>query len=279
MRNSITPQVVVLAAVLSLVPAIGTTGSKMDGTYIHPMGMMTLDLKPAGKATLMLMGESYSCSYKVSGGKLLLDCTPKGEKLDFVINGDGSLTGPGFVGSLKKSEAIAPTTSAESPEGGEKAAQTSDVERAEVERQAQEAVMAEVKKHWLKGPEGWITARNTGSSFAPIEFLRQFRTVTVAGVREYDLSESDRLNGLEWAGEVSFKAAPCREAGEPGILLDGLVGANRMRQRGRWSQWVEFQPESVRVQKVQGSWQVQQDTWLLRGRIPGAEDFAKAGVK
>jgi hypothetical protein len=147
-----------------------------------------------------------------------------------------------------------------------------------MEREAQDAALAEVKKHWSKGTEGWITARNTGSSFAAIEFLRQVREITVEGVREYDLSESDRLNGFEWAGEVSFKQTPCREAGEPGVLLDGLVGVNTFRQRGRWSQWVEFQPEAVHVQKVKGQWQVHQDTWLLRGRVPGAQDFAKAGV-
>lgn len=148
-----------------------------------------------------------------------------------------------------------------------------------LEREAQNAALAEVMKHWSKAPEGWITARNTGTSFASMEFLRQVREITAEGVREYDLSESDRLNGFEWAGEVSFKQTPCREVGEPGILLDGVVGAGVFRQRGRWSQWVEFQPESVHVQKVKGQWQIHQDTWLLRGRVPSAQDFAKAGVK
>ncbi len=154
------------------------------------------------------------------------------------------------------------------------AAQVSGMERA-----AQEAALAEVMKHWVKAPEGWITARNTGSSFAPIEFLRQVREITVEGVREYDLSDSDRLNGFEWAGEVSFKQTPCREAGDQGIVLDGMAGISVFRQRGRWSQWIEFQPEAVKVQKVKGKWEIHQDTWLLRGRPPGPQDFAKAGVK
>jgi len=148
-----------------------------------------------------------------------------------------------------------------------------------MEREAQDAVMSEVMKRWTKGPDGWITARNIGTSFAPVEFLRQFREIAVDGVRLYDLSDSDRLNGFEWAGEVRFKQAPCREAGEPGLLLDGLVGLNMVRQRGRWSQWVEFEPEAVRVQKVKGRWQINEDTWMLRGRVPNAQDFAKAGVK
>jgi len=144
---------------------------------------------------------------------------------------------------------------------------------------AQDAALAEVKKHWAKTPEGWITARTTGSSFAPDHFLRQFRELTVENVRTADLTESDRMNGLEWAGQVSFKQALCREAGDPGIMLDGVVGGSIYRQRGRWTQWVDFQPDPVQVQKAKGSWQINPDTWLLRGTMPGAEDFTKAGVK
>ena len=148
-----------------------------------------------------------------------------------------------------------------------------------MERAAQDAALAEVKKHWIKGSEGWITARNTGSSYAPVRFVRQLRELTVEGVRSADLTESDRMNGFEWAGEVSFKQAPCREAGDQGVLLDGLANVTAFRQRGRWSQWVDFQPEAVQMQKVKGNWQAQQDTWLLRGTLPGAEDFSNAGVK
>jgi len=162
----------------------------------------------------------------------------------------------------------------DSTDAGGAAAQVSGMER-----EAQDAALAEVTKHWSKGPEGWITARNTGSSFAPIEFLRQVREITVEGVRAADLSEADKMNGLEWAGEVSFKQSPCREAGDQGILLDGLANVTVFRQRGRWTQWVDFQPERVQIQKAKGNWQVPQDTWLLRGSIPGADDFANAGVK
>jgi hypothetical protein len=163
--------------------------------------------------------------------------------------------------------------------GKSDSADTGGAEVSGMERAAQEAALAEVMKHWMKAPDGWITARDTGSSFAPIRFLRQVREITVEGVRAYELSDSDRLNGFEWAGEVSFKQTPCREAGEPGILLDGLVGININRQRGRWSQWVEFQPEPVKIQKVKGKWQIHQDTWLLRGKAPVPQDFADAAVK
>jgi hypothetical protein len=148
-----------------------------------------------------------------------------------------------------------------------------------MEKAAQDAALAEVKKHWTKQSDGWITARNTGSSFAPVRFLRQCRELTVEGVRMDDLTESDRMNGLEWAGEVRFKETPCREAGDQGVVLDGMANISVFRQRGRWSQWIDFQPEALRLQKAKGQWQIPPDTWLLRGNVPGAEDFANAGVK
>jgi hypothetical protein len=152
--------------------------------------------------------------------------------------------------------------------------QTSGLEKA-----AQENALAEIKKHWIKQPEGWITARDSGTSFAPIRFLRQCRELSVEGVRSDDLSEADRMNGFEWTGEVKFKETPCREAGEQGVLLDGMAGITIFRQRGRWTQWVDFTPEPLKLQRVKGQWQIPQDTWLLRGKLPGAEDFATAGVK
>src|SRR5882724_11982758 len=123
------------------------------------------------------------------------------------------------------------------------------------EREAQDTAMAEIAKHWAKAPDGWIMARNDGSSFASIRYLREFRELTVESVQANELSEADRLNGFEWAGEVSFKKAPCREAGEPGVMLDGMGSVTMMRRRGAWSQWIDHQPEALRVQKVKGQWQ------------------------
>ena len=45
----------------------------------------------------------------------------------------------------------------------------------DMEPGAQDAAVAEVKKHWIKTAEGWITARTSGTSFAPDHFLRQLR--------------------------------------------------------------------------------------------------------
>jgi hypothetical protein len=86
-----------------MIPISACTGSNMDGTYTSNMGNVVLDLKSGGNATFTLMGESMPCKYNVKGEKLLLDCTPKGEKVDFVIHGDGSISGPAFIGSMRKS--------------------------------------------------------------------------------------------------------------------------------------------------------------------------------
>jgi hypothetical protein len=79
---------------------------------------------------------------------------------------------------------------------GNAAGQASGIDRA-----AQDAALTEVKKHWAKTPEGWITARTSGSPFAPDHFLRQLRELTVEGVHTADLTESDRMNGfVGWRG-------------------------------------------------------------------------------
>jgi hypothetical protein len=147
-----------------------------------------------------------------------------------------------------------------------------------IEREAQNAALAELGKHWTKGPDGWTTAITSGVSVAPDHYLRQFRELTVHDVEPAELSDSDRLNGFEWAGQVTFNESPCREAGDQGLVLDGMVGLGMNRQRGHWSQWVDFQPEALRVQKVKGQWQVNQDTRLLRGQPPQPQDYANAQV-
>lgn len=102
MKTLISPQIVVVAAVIAVVAVIGGCGSKVEGTYSNG-SMVTLDLKSGGKAMFTMMGETIPCTYKVKDNKVQLDCTPKGEKVDFMIHDDGSLTGPGFIGNMKKS--------------------------------------------------------------------------------------------------------------------------------------------------------------------------------
>jgi hypothetical protein len=147
-----------------------------------------------------------------------------------------------------------------------------------VQLDAQNAVMAEINRHFVKSADGYITARTSGSPYAPDHYIRQIHEITPSGVQAYDLSDSDKMNGIEWAGEVDFKATPVREAGDSGIALEGIANTDVDRPRGRWSQWVDFQPDPVHVQKEKGQWMVTSDTWLLRGTMPTAQDFTKAGI-
>jgi hypothetical protein len=103
MKKRTAPTIMMLAS-LALLPTGAYSGSTMEGTYTSNMGNVVLDLKSGGKAMLTLMGESMPCKYNVKDEKLVLDCTPQGEKVDFVIHGDGSISGPGFIGSVKKSK-------------------------------------------------------------------------------------------------------------------------------------------------------------------------------
>ena len=104
MRNVIIPRIVLILALGLVSFVIGGCGSKMEGTYTNTGGMVTLDLKSGGKATFTMMGETVSCNYKAKGDKINLDCSPKGEKVDFTVHDDGTLTGPGFIGAMKKSK-------------------------------------------------------------------------------------------------------------------------------------------------------------------------------
>lgn len=158
------------------------------------------------------------------------------------------------------------------------AAQHSGPNDSPIEAEARAAALAEVKRHWVQAPEGWTTARVSGSPYAPDHYVRQIRKIEVASVESNDLGESDRMNGFEWAGEVHFASAPVREAGDPGIVLEGMADVNVNRPRGRWSQWVDYTPGSLHIQKVKGKWQIRPDTWMLSGNLPTTQDYANAGV-
>jgi hypothetical protein len=77
-------------------------GAGVTGTYTNANGMVTLDLKSGGKASIAMMGENESCTYEVDGKNLNLTCS--GGKTIWGIHDDGSISGPGFIGTLKKSK-------------------------------------------------------------------------------------------------------------------------------------------------------------------------------
>jgi hypothetical protein len=222
-----------------------------------------------GKATVELMGQSKTFDYKVEGDKITIMNKEAGD-LDLTYHSDGTLTGA--MGTLRPSGAGEAGAAANPDDAPPAPAAASGAGR-----EAGDAVMVEVRKHWSKGADGWITAYNSGNSFAP-NYLRQLRDITVAGVETSELSEADKMNGVQWAGEVTFRKIPVREAGDPGPVSSDF-GGGVMRTKGRWSQWVDVTPERIQALKVNGKWQFQRETMLLQGKQPSNADYQSAGVR
>jgi hypothetical protein len=140
-----------------------------------------------------------------------------------------------------------------------------------LEKEACAMAMAEIGKHWAKQPDGWTTALSEETGFASIVFTRQVRSLAVERVKTYELSAADNMNGFEWVGEVWFSSGPMREVGDPGPVSGRTVSV--MRRQGQWSQWVDYQPLPLRVQRVKGKWEVDPHNSLLEGKqLPGAAD-------
>jgi len=77
-------------------------GGKLEGTYSNPSGMVMLDLRTGGKAEMTMMGEIQHFSWKADSKNVTAKCG--NDSLDFAIHDDGSLSGPTFVGIMRKSK-------------------------------------------------------------------------------------------------------------------------------------------------------------------------------
>jgi len=77
-------------------------GARIEGTYSNLGGGMVLDLRSGGKADVTMLGEVQHCSWKEDDKKVTVTCGR--DAIDFAIHDDGSLSGPVFVGVLKKSK-------------------------------------------------------------------------------------------------------------------------------------------------------------------------------
>jgi len=90
-----------LAGVAGLSALSIACGSKLDGTYTNPSGIVMLELRSGGKATMGLGGETRECTHAEEGKQVRLTCG--GEKITLRINDDGTLWAPGFIGVMRKS--------------------------------------------------------------------------------------------------------------------------------------------------------------------------------
>jgi len=94
---------VLIAAALTLVCILeAACGSKIEGTYTNPSGVLTLDLRSGGKAQVTLYNESRDCTWKSDAKNVVVVCG--GDSLRFGIHDDGSLSGPFTMGILRKSK-------------------------------------------------------------------------------------------------------------------------------------------------------------------------------
>src|SRR5271154_5653189 len=100
MNMSILKKNIGVCTIAAPILMLAACGASVAGTYKNATGMITLDLRSGGKAALTVMGENEPCTYEVDGKNMNLTC--KGNKTTWDIHDDGSISGPGFVGSLTK---------------------------------------------------------------------------------------------------------------------------------------------------------------------------------
>jgi hypothetical protein len=91
-----------LAGVVGVSALFVGCGSKLDGTYTNPSGIVMLELRSGGKATMGLGGETRECTHVEEAKQVKLTCG--GDKITLRINDDGTLFAPGFIGVMKKSK-------------------------------------------------------------------------------------------------------------------------------------------------------------------------------
>jgi hypothetical protein len=136
------------------------------------------------------------------------------------------------------------------------------------DKDAVQAVRDELNKHWLHTADGWFsefpskTYIVSGERAGPESFYRQFKQLNFT-VEPNDLSDSDKLNGLQFYGTCQFNSPPVRLFNDP----------NEFGQP-HWSAW-HPSIESLSVQKKNGKWIVLSNGYLISGTIPAAGKIAQ----
>jgi hypothetical protein len=102
MTRRLTEKLFLVLLLMFMSLANAACGGKLEGTYSNAGGGVMLELRSSGKADLTLNGDTESCTWKADSKKVTVTCG--GDSLDFGIHDDGSLTGPSFVGALRKTK-------------------------------------------------------------------------------------------------------------------------------------------------------------------------------
>lgn len=96
--NGLSFRRVTLGALIALASVgVAGCGSKLNGTYENPNGIMSVEFK-SGKAYVTMMFGTVESDYEVKGDKIILHTG--NQNLVLTRNGDGTLSGP--MGKMTK---------------------------------------------------------------------------------------------------------------------------------------------------------------------------------
>jgi hypothetical protein len=164
------------------------------------------------------------------------------------------------------------TASASSGSGGNGGtASGPDVVSGTGDPDAVKTVQAEIAKRWVYTPDGWLSEFPshvyiaTGKRADAESYYRQLKQLTFE-ITADDISDSDKLNGVQFRALCQFKTTPMRIYNDPNSF-----GGKA------WSQWQDSQEfaEQFRVLKKSGQWSCTGDCWLINGDKPGSSTIAQ----
>ena len=108
---------------------------------------------------------------------------------------------------------------------------------------AANAVQAEFEKHWIKTPDGWFTDLTLPNPYVETVHFRQIKDLKGLEVESQPISEADKLNGIEFNGEIGKLRF---------VYRDGLWSHGASP---RWHEWQDGHT-IMYVQKKGGQWHV-----------------------
>lgn len=218
---------------------------------------------PAGK------GRTATIFVPVAFGVLFLGfvsfaiLSARNEPVNKAKGASGSVSHPG-------GPRIGPTETA--LQGGEESATTPSSQQAQTVQKVMELASKCAEEHWIIQENGalWFGHVLDGGSSPADGGEVQFKRVTAQLVPE-EISEADRLNGIDWRASVNFSAPACRVKANP--------------RRSFTESWTEWQPLtlrtfwSVKVEKRFGNWTANEQQFLLYTTQLGAVVYTVDSLK
>jgi hypothetical protein len=131
------------------------------------------------------------------------------------------------------------------------------------------AVQEQIDAHWIECSDGWTTAADGKYGDSRHQF-EQYKALAFT-IEEDQLSEADKLNGIEYRGSVEFaKTSARRYFAQPGFAGEfGNVGQG-------WTQWRDASPMNLTVGRIKGKWQVEAGwSTLLKDRKPTCDEVPR----